>query len=169
MNIPSLKWIYSGGGPYILATKSSALAWLGVQGLSAGEVSRYESDYLRACEGKDYVSVIAGDAHEILVITEPDEISYLSRAPGGDSDEQLWEALQFLDFESFEILPVNFTVSEPEMLLFDSAWQLADIGENCLEIPLELGCYSLSVLIYRPNDHLWLDIIRLKKIANLNQ
>lgn len=178
MKISSLKWINSGGGPYILATKSSAVTWLGTQGLSAGDENRYENDYLRACEGKDYVSVIAGSTHEILVITEPDEIACLSREPddillvkwiGADSDQQVWEALQFLDFESFETLPVNFSVSEPEMLLFDSAWQFADIGENCLELTLEIGCYSLSVLIYRPNENLWLDIIRLKKITNLSQ
>lgn len=172
-----LKWISSGGGPYILAAKNSAHAWLGTEGLSAGDKSRHVDDYERACEGTSYVNVIAGSSHEILVVTEPDEIACFSRASddillvkwiGADSDEQVRKAIQFLNFELFETLPVSFSISEPEMFLFDSAWQLADIGENYLKPTFEPGCYSLSVLIYRPNDDLWLDIIRLKKITSLN-
>lgn len=151
---------------------------MGTQGLSAGDASRYENDYERACESKDYVSVIAGSTHEILVIGEPDETAWLSRAPGdillvkwvgADSDQQVWEALQFLDFELFETLPIRFTVFEPKMFLFDSAWQLADIGDNYLELILEPGCYALSVLLnYKPDDHLWLHLIRLKRFAALD-
>lgn len=157
-----------------MATSSSAHAWLGTQGLSAGDASRYENDYERSCESKDHVSVIAGSSHEILVVGEPDETAWLRRAPGdillvkwvgADSDQQVWEALQRLDFESFETLPVSFTVFEPKMFLFDSAWQLADIGDNYLELTLEPGCYGLSVLIYRPDDRLGLNLIRLKKVA----
>ncbi|MHB1215311.1 MAG: Imm21 family immunity protein [Thiobacillus sp.] len=179
MSTPTpFKWIYSGGGPYILATSSSAHAWLGTQELSAGDRSRYENDYQRACESKDYVSVIPGKSHEILVIGEPDETAWLSRAPddillvkwvGADSDQQVWEALQCLDFESFETLPIRFSVFEPKLFLFDSAWQLADIGDNYLELTLEPGCYGLSVLLnYKPDDRLWLDLIRLKRFAALD-
>ena len=176
MSAAILKWIYSGGGPYILATRNNALAWLGTQSLSAGDGSRFENDYERACESKDYVSVIPGKSHEILVIGEPDETAWLSREPddillvkwvGADSDQQVWEALQCLDFEWFETLPIRFTVFEPKMFLFDSAWQLADIGDNYLELTLQLGRYAVSALNYEPNDRVSLHLIRLKRIAEL--
>ncbi len=173
----TFKWITSEGGPYILATRNSALAWLGIQGLSAGDESQYDNDYERACEVNDYVSVIAGTSHEILVVGNgPEDTAWLSRAPddillvkwiGADSDQQVWEALQCLDFESFETLPISFTVFEPKMFLFDSASRLVDIGDNCLELTFEPGCYGLSVLNYKPNDRLELDLIRLKKVKAL--
>lgn len=178
MSTPTFfKWINSGGGPYILATRSSALAWMGTQGLSAGDESRYENDYERACEGKDYVGVIAGSTHAIWVITEPDETAWQSSAPddlllikwiGADSDEQVQAALKNLDTDSFENFPLNIEVPESELLMFDSAWRLADIGDNYLELTLQPGRYVVSTLNYEPSDRVSLHLIRLKRIAALD-
>lgn len=178
MSTPThFKLIYSGGGPYILATRSSAFAWLGTEGLSAGDASRYKNDYERACDVKDYAGAIAGSPNEILVIDDlPYEMMWLSDSPntgllikwiGADSDEQVQAALKDVDTESFEDFPLQIELAEPELFLFDSAWRLANIGDNYLKLMLQPGRYAVSTLIYEPNDRVSLHLIRLKRIPEL--
>lgn len=93
-----LKWISSYGGPYILATKSSSLAWLALQGNSTN-TNVGLNDYERACQIKDYAGVITGIPHEIVVIADlPNEITWIGKSPvdgllvkwiGADSDDQV--------------------------------------------------------------------------------
>lgn len=171
----SFKWINSGGGPYILATRSSALAWLGTQGLSAGDESRYENDYQRACEGKDYASKIEGKLSDCLVIGDlPDPLTIMPTSECEalvvkclytDTDEQVQAALKDVDTDSFEDFPFQIEVAEPVLFLFDSAWRLADIEDNYLELNLQTGRYAVSMLNYEPNERVSLNLIRLKKIA----
>ena len=177
MSAATLKWIYSGGGPYILATRNNALAWLGTQGLSAGDGSRFENDYERACESKDYASKIEGSLSDCLVIGDlPDPLTILPTSECEalvvkclytDTDEQVQAALKDVDTDSFEDFPFQIEVTESKLFLFDSAWQLADIGDNYLELTLQLGRYAVSALNYEPNDRVSLHLIRLKRIAEL--
>jgi hypothetical protein len=158
-----------------LAAKSSALAWLGTQGLSAGDKSRFDNDYQRACDVKDYAGVISGIPNEILVIDDlPYEMMWLSDSTdigllvkwiGADSDEQVQAALQDVNMDSFEDFPFQIEVAEPTLFLFDSAWRLADIGDNYLELKLQPGRYAISMLNYEPNDRVSLHLIRLKRVA----
>lgn len=168
----SIKWITSGGGPYVLATKHSALSWLGTKGASAADREPPASDYERACQINDYVGVVAGDPNLVLVITEPDEIAWFSIAPdegllvkwiGADSDEQVLETLRGLDFGAFKEFPLRFAIVEPALFVFDSARKLVDIADNHLEFSLEPGMYAISLLEFKPNERVWLQLIRLKR------
>lgn len=170
---PTLKWISSCGGPYILATKRTSLTWLGSQGVSVSSGGSCANDYERACGIKDYAGTIVGNPHEILVLGDlPNEMTWISRSSndgllvkwvGADSDQQVLDALQSLDFETFKVLPFYFEIAESELCLFDSVWRFGDIAENHLEVFLEPGRYAVSVLNYEPNEQVWLHLIWLKR------
>lgn len=175
MSATALKWIYSGGGPYLLATRTSAFAWLGTQGLSAGDGSRFENDYQRACDVKDYASIIEGKPSDCLVIGDlPDPLTLMPisecealivKCLYTDTDEQVQAALKDVDTDFFEDFPFQIEVAEPELFLFDSAWRLADIEDNSLELNLKTGRYAISMQNYEPNERVSLHLIRLKKVA----
>lgn len=56
---------------------------------------------------------------------------------GADSDDQIADSLLNLDLSKFENLPFEFTIIESELVAFDSAYFLDEVGGNKLSINLK--------------------------------
>lgn len=170
-----LKWVTSGGGPFVLMAVDAAREWLGVSGKSCNSIGEGKNDYEIACSIRDYAGLIKAGLHDILVVDDlPNDITWISRTSieglivkwiGAYSDEEILDSLTHLDFSCFELLPFSFNVSSPELVLFDSAYRLSQTGDNRLGVQLEPGVYQVSFLNYDPNDRVSLNLLRLKRLG----
>jgi hypothetical protein len=168
-----LKWISSCGGPFILTTKSTALNWLGIDGVSARESVGCNNDYEIACQVIDLVGKIHGSPNEILVMGDlPNDLAWVRRSDeeglivkwiGADSDEQVLNSLQDVNFDNFKILPISIEFEETELLMFDSASKFNEIEDNYLQISLKPGEYKISFIDFQPNENIWLHLFHLKR------
>lgn len=61
----NLQWVNSAGGPLVCASPAAGKMWRGTRGSSVGGV---ESDYERACDQTDYISVILCGSAQVLVL-----------------------------------------------------------------------------------------------------
>ena len=167
-----IKWISSDGGPYVLASISSASNWLGQYG-SCIKVGRDDAtDYDRACQITDHVGIVSGNPHDVLIISEPDQLAWVSDDCGGgmivkwigaESDEQVLSGLEGVDLNGFEISKIHFEVNDSSLCLFDAADDFSLGKCDFLQIELTPGIYSISTKNYEPSSDLWLFLIRLSK------
>ena len=75
-----LKWINSTGGPLVCASSVAGGIWRGTRGSSIGGP---ESDYERACDQVDFVSVIAcGSAQVVVLGDEPLQSAFVVKSEG---------------------------------------------------------------------------------------
>lgn len=168
-----IKWISSFGGPFIMASRSSAAQWLGIDGSSALVEDDFSSDYDRASAVQDYAAKIQGNPYEILVLNQgPEDISWVRYSSssglivkwlGADSDEQVVESLKFVNLGEFQELPIRFDIYENNLFFLDSSQTMSEIGENHIEIALTAGSYRISYLNYSPNDRLSLLLIHIER------
>ena len=122
------KWIYTDGAPFICADPATRKQWRGIQGSSTG---RDESDYERACNEPAYLGWIACSPSQVLVLgDEPAQAAFLV-TPSGPAIAR-WiacESMRLADSVLAKIpsdLPhlqpaVRFTVSHPELWMFDAS------------------------------------------------
>lgn len=173
MNEPNnIKWISSDGGPYVLASVSSASNWRGQYGSCIRVERDGTTDYDRACQITDHVGIISGTPHDVLVISEPDQLAWMSDDCGGgvivkwigaESDEQVLSGLRSVDLNEFDLSKIHFEVNESPLHLFDAANDFSSGKCDFLQIEISPGIYSVSTKNFEPSSDLWLFLIRLSK------
>ena len=170
-----MKWITSHGGPFICTDKDTADQWSGAGGLSniAAE-KNIESDYNLACQVYNYAELLGETIDNVLVIGDlPNEIAWIDIGDGdgafikwigADSEEQVLSSIDKLQALVFTDLPIRFKVNSTQLVAFDSAHRLRELGNNYIEFNLPTGDYRVSYVNYAPDDSLSLNVIRLRRL-----
>lgn len=130
------------------------------------------SDYERAGEIEDYVGILNVGEQRSLVLSMPDQTSYILLNPrefllvrwiGADSEEEVLNTLKEFDLKQSWIdtnLQIHF--ESGELVLFDSVYAGSEVTDS-LNINTDPGDYSISVLSYRPTDQIDLLLILIAK------
>lgn len=148
------EWIYSAGGPLICAEHGTGQLWRGVR---ASSVGAQKSDYERACDVVDYLSVLRCGSGQVLVLgdeplqttiidlsNETAIVRWVSCATSIAADE----ALANIPIELPQIEePQKIQLNSNHLVLFDSASQLEE-SPTMLEVFLAPGLYKVSTEKY---------------------
>lgn len=151
----NLQWINSAGGPLVCASPVTGREWRGTHGSSVGEA---RSDYERACDQADYVSVIACSSSEVLVLgDEPLQSAFVMRNEevlvlrwvSCVSSEGAVRAVEQLPsvLPSIEE-PSKFSLKHRGLIMFDAAVGGIDPAV-CSGVDLSPGSYSVTAEKYK--------------------
>lgn len=167
-----LRWISSLGGPLILMERAALPSWSGDLASETHPWMDRVSDYDRAGEIEDYVGILNVDHHKALVLSMPDQTSYVSVNPrafllirwiGADSEEMVLNTLRELDLDQPWIdTNAQIHFESGELALFDSVYAGSEITDS-LNIRTDPGDYNISILSYRPTAQIDLLLILMRK------
>ena len=170
-----LEWISTTGGPLILLPKSLLSSWKGApdndDGLEDEPITVSEqNDYQRACGVRGDVGVIpVGDGEALVLPEEVLETAWqplpnggvLARWVFGDSDDLVEQHLRSLPSSMSWRAGPTFTLSSPELLLFDSAFSGERILTPTLSVSLRAGTYRIGTTTFSPDPRTELILHRL--------
>jgi len=157
----AIEWIESGGGPLLLAPRSSIKSW---SGTLPTELQGNLTDYARACAVRDELGVITIGAKQALVLgDEPDRTALILQRTGellilrwrwADSEESLLSAvLSSPGLSGMHFSPAGtLTALAEEYLLFDSACSGSAVTHS-LSVELDAGTFTLGTAIFEPNKN----------------
>jgi hypothetical protein len=151
----NLQWIHSAGGPLICASPAAGKLWKGTQGSS---IKAVQSDYERACDQVDYVSVISCGSLQVLIFgDEPlqsafvvkDEGVFVVRWVSCVSNESAASAIAQLPTRLPVIEePTNFHLDDRGLIMFDaSACGLEPIA--FVNVDLKPGSFTVTTEKYK--------------------
>ncbi len=168
-----MKWIASEGGPLICATMSEVRKWGGIDESSVGQSS---SDYDRACEVTEHLSVIPCDKSEVLVLGgEPAQSAFIHtrcgvaiarwiRCSSAEAAASLLAAVPDGLPQIEE--PKLFLLGEGgELVMLDSAFSLAD-SPRIETVELSPGHYEVSSETFAKRGSFEFWIHRFKKVGS---
>lgn len=151
----NLHWVNSAGGPLVCASPAVGRAWRGTR---ASSVGGGQSDYERACDQVDYVSVIACGPAQVLVLgDEPlqstfvvkDEgvlvvrwVSCVSSERAASAIAQLPSALPTIEE------PTKFRLDDRGLIMFDAALDGIDPAV-CASVDLKPGVFMVTTEKYK--------------------
>lgn len=151
----NINWINTGGGPLICCGPSVARKWLGTRASSIGGPL---TDYERACEQLDYVSVIPCDSSQVLVLgDEPLQSMFLL---SGDrliiirwvsclSKEHAATAIALLPSELPIVdKPAKFRLDETGLIMFDAAREGFD-PSLCAQVEMQSCEFAVTSERYK--------------------
>jgi hypothetical protein len=165
--VTALQWIKSAGGPLVVMGSDLAPLWRGYGGNSArfGEFGqRLETDYVRACEIKDYVGVVdVADGYSLVLGDMPLATSVSVDGLGRnlivrpifmDPDDDLTSLVRGVADADLgkELESIEFSVKNSRMVIFDSALSGDDLGEECLSFLISAGNYKIVTYEFKPSS-----------------
>lgn len=154
-SVVKLDWIYSEGGPLVCGGVAAVAAWQGANGSSVGMA---DTDYERACDTVDYLSMLPSGAGVILVLgDEPMQSSFAAtgnclcvvRWIACTSQEQAISAIARLPATLDELeAPLDFRLDEYELVMFDAAAS-GTATVTKASSPLPPGSYRVTTESYK--------------------
>jgi hypothetical protein len=151
----SLHWVNSAGGPLICASPAAARAWRGTR---ASSVGGGQSDYERACDQVDYVSVIAcGPARVLVLGDEPLQSTFVVKAEGAlvvrwvsclSSERAASAITQMPSVLPTTEEPTKFRLEDRGLIMFDSALDSIDPAV-CTRVDLRPGVFTVTTEKYK--------------------
>lgn len=151
----SSTWISSAGGPLVCAGPSAAALW---RGDSSSSNNGAMSDYERACEQSDYLSVIpCGSRHVLVLGDEPLQSTFAFRE--GQPIILRWvsclsmeiavSAAARLPDELPEIEDAKaYSIDDPSLVMFDAAMTLANPLQS-ITLAIIPGAYMVRTERYQ--------------------
>ena len=118
---------------------------------------------------------LEGQNDDIVVIDDlPSDITCLQfdlgkfliiKWVGADSEEQVYTHLSTIDDKCYEKYNMDIVFNDSNIIIFDAAWTLRDIGENVIKLNINKGRYSLNHRIYRPDDSIELHLLKFTQVG----
>jgi len=145
-------WIYSGGGPLVLAEAHFVRRWIGSENPFLS--SNASSDYDRACEARGYLERLSVQNTEVVVLSgEPMQTTFLN-LPNSPLELIRWmwapteavvaEALESTQGTGVQVQePLEFQITSGDMMLFDSAASGDSVDLVSLRWKLPCGRYLI--------------------------
>jgi hypothetical protein len=166
--VNSIEWVYSNGGPLVVAPAEIASSWRGIEGGSDGEDGPGESasdDYARACTVRDYLGTLPVGSGTVLILggDEPYPTGFVATPEGGilvrwawaNSIEDAQRAFDNLPDPIWEPTPYQIEVAQGGILLFDSTFpgdKISALGRNrTCAFGFKSRCHQRLTRSTRPN------------------
>lgn len=162
----TMYWIKSAGGPLVTIGRELAPLWRGISGNSSpltATTEKIATDYSRACEIEDYVGIVnVSDGNAIILGDMPlatafwtDNSSkiFIVRAFYMDPDEDVATLLAQVNDKELgrEIESIDYTVSNENMVIFDSALPGKRFQDEFISIVVPTGHYRILTFEFKPN------------------
>ena len=151
----NLQWVHSAGGPLVCASPTAGRAW---RGTLASSIGGAQSDYERACDQVDYVSVIACGSSQVLVLgDEPLQSAFVVKDEGvlvvrwiscvlseraASAIAQLPSVLPTIEE------PTKFRLDDRGLIMFDAALHSVDPAA-CASVDLKPGVFTVTKEKYK--------------------
>lgn len=164
-NYRSLKWLDTGGGPYVLVATKDLSKWGGIR------TDEAPSDFDRACEVEDYIGAVPlGEGQAIVLGDDPFATAFMSapmlgggyilRWLWGDDEQAAVAALHRIRPEDWTSEKFAFDAGDGRLTLFDSIHP-GDAAPHRIEVELGPGRYAVATANVQPNENLCLMVHRL--------
>lgn len=168
-----MDWVFSGGGPLLLAPDAALRLWGGSDSTATNEAG---SDYERACQLKAEIASIAiGEETGLVIGGPPFETCWLpNKADGGgtlvrwDYGPEELDIRELIESEGALLSwtrSLNFAHDGLPLRLFDSAFPGSDIRTPSIEINLRAGLYDVESSQVEKGDEVSLKLHRFRRIA----
>ncbi|ADD45461.1 immunity 21 family protein [Stackebrandtia nassauensis] len=164
-----LTWVETDGGPIVVLQAATAARWSGVDGTDDSDDVTTWGDYGRACTVDEYHGLVEFDSAQppltaLVLGDEPQSSTYLpkhrviARWTCADSEDQLLDMIDTRIPDAHWQSPLHWHVSAGGLVMFDSAYALADFGpggcatESPLHIDLPAGPYEVTLAFVATTD-----------------
>jgi hypothetical protein len=169
----SMDWVFSGGGPLLLAPDAALLLW---GGSDSSAINDAGTDYQRACQLKaEIASISIGEETGLVIGGQPFETCWLPHEADGGGTLVRW------DFGPAELDIGQLVASESALLswkrnltfahdglplrLFDSAFPGSDIRTPSVGIKLRAGLYEVESTQIQKGDEVSIRLHRFRRVA----
>lgn len=166
-----MNWIESSGGPLILIEKRYLGEWRGIAGSSDDD---YVSDYDRACNTNDYITVIKIPSGQAAILgDEPNRTSFISESDKeviivrwrwAPKESVIISVLEKLDRSIFLGSEVtHIRLQSDEVVVFDSSFSGQDFSDS-LVIKMRRGEHVVETTMFEPDSETCLLLHRFRLI-----
>lgn len=168
-----MDWVFSGGGPLLLAPDAALRLWGGADSSAINEPG---SDYQRACQLETEIAPISiGEETGLVIGGQPFETCWLPNEADGGGTLVRWDygpaeldIGELIASESALLSwkrSLNFAHDGLPLWLFDSAFPGSDIRTPSIKIKLRAGLYDVESTQIQKGDDVSIRLHRFRRIA----